>query len=119
MGFNLLGHFLMTNLLLDLKLKANYLGRIVVMSSELHKMHKIDQNDLMSDNDFSAYKAYARTKLAKELSKKLRNSKITVNSCHPGLVRTEISRQFNYTFIDFVTKICLPFGKYALQGAQT
>lgn len=88
LGVNHLGHFLLTNLLLDL-IKAASPSRIVVVSSEAHKFGRINRDDLMSEKAYSKYSAYGQSKLAnilfaKELGKRLEGTGVTTYSCHPG-----------------------------------
>jgi NAD(P)-dependent dehydrogenase (short-subunit alcohol dehydrogenase family) len=90
MGTNHLGHFLLTNLLLDL-VKAASPSRIVVVSSEGHKLSDINRDDFMCEKSYSRFKAYGQSKLAnilfaKQLANKVEGSGVTVNSCHPGVV---------------------------------
>lgn len=124
LGTNHLGHFLLTNLLLDL-LKQSVPSRIVIVSSEGHKMSGIRKDDLMSENSYSPWKAYSQSKLAnilfgRELSKKLEGTGVTVNSCHPGVVQTELGRHMNETLRLFVIKPFFgPFFKTPWEGAQT
>ena len=96
-GVNHLGHFLLTNLLLDL-IKAASPSRIVIVSSEAHKFGEIKRDDLMSDKSYSKYKAYGQSKLAnilfgRELAKKLEGTNVTVNSCHPGEIKSIIFKE--------------------------
>lgn len=95
-GVNHIGHFLLTNLLLDV-LKVSIPSRIVNISSSAHKRGKIKLDDLNSDKNYEPGEAYAQSKLAnilftKELANKLKGTGVTVNAVHPGIVRTEIMR---------------------------
>lgn len=95
-GVNHLGHFLLTNSLLDL-LKAASPSRIIVVSSEGHKWGRINRDDLMSEKSYNKYKAYGQSKLAnilfaRELGKKLEGTGVNTYSCHPG----------NFEFYDLV-----------------
>lgn len=89
---NHIGYFYLTNLLLDcLKLQKN--SRIINISSQAHQ--PIDFNDLMSEKDYKQYKTYGRSKTANimftyELAERLKQTNITVNCLHPGVVRTNI-----------------------------
>ncbi|CDP06637.1 unnamed protein product [Coffea canephora] len=103
---NHLGHFYLTNLLLDkMKHTANSTGiegRIVNLSSVAH-VHTYGGGirfDRINDKDsYSDKKAYGQSKLANilhanELSRRLQEegANITVNSVHPGLIMTNLMR---------------------------
>jgi retinol dehydrogenase-13 len=75
-GVNHMGHFLLTNLLLD-TLKNSTPARIVTVSSLAHMRGHINIHDLNSDNEYDPGQAYAQSKLANvlftvELSRRLR-----------------------------------------------
>ncbi|XP_035141271.3 retinol dehydrogenase 13 isoform X5 [Callithrix jacchus] len=96
-GVNHLGHFLLTNLLLD-KLKASAPSRIINLSSLAHIAGHIDFDDLnWQTRKYDPKAAYSQSKLAvvlftKELSRRLQGSGVTVNALHPGVARTELGR---------------------------
>ena len=98
-GVNHLGHFLLTNLLLD-KIKQAPEGRIVVVSSIGHTFaSKLDLDTINSEAHYSSYDAYHESKLAnvlftKALAKRLAGTNVTANSLHPGAVDTELARHF-------------------------
>jgi retinol dehydrogenase 13 len=99
MGVNHLGHFLLTNLLLDL-LKRSAPSRIVVLSSVAHERGVIDKNDFMLERSYGQLQAYSNSKLANNLftihlDKLLAGSGVTVNAVHPGVVHTDIGRNMN------------------------
>jgi E3 ubiquitin-protein ligase SIAH1 len=75
LGVNHMGHFLLTNLLLDV-LKDCAPTRIVNLSSSSHYRGEINMKDLNLDQDYDPGKAYAQSKLAillftRELAKRL------------------------------------------------
>ncbi|XP_078326335.1 retinol dehydrogenase 14-like [Crassostrea virginica] len=98
-GTNHLGHFLLTNLLLD-KLKGSAPSRIINLSSLAHTFTKgIDYDKMSKEKSYSPLEAYSQSKLAnvlfsRELSKRLQGTGVTVNSVHPGGVATELGRYF-------------------------
>lgn len=98
MGINHLGHFALTTQVLPLLRKAR--GRVVVLSSGLHARGKMDWDDLMSERGgFSGQRAYAQSKLANilfanELARREAAHGVTANSLHPGVVKTQLAREF-------------------------
>lgn len=95
LGTNHLGHFLWTNLLIDLVEAAA--GRVVVVSSIAHRFGEIALDDLMSENDYTPTKAYAQSKLANlmfalELDRRLQAAgcKAVCIACHPGYSSTNL-----------------------------
>lgn len=60
---NHLGHFLLTNLLMD-TLAQSAPSRIIVVSSSLHKYSQIEFDDLNGDKNYEPKKAYKQSKLA-------------------------------------------------------
>ena len=98
-GVNHLGHFLLTNLLLD-KIKQAPEGRIIVVSSIGHTLtSKLDLDTINSEAHYSPYDAYHKSKLSnvlftKALAKRLTGTNVTANSLHPGAVDTDLPRHF-------------------------
>ena len=92
---NHFAYFLLTNLLLDLLKKADS-ARIVNVASDSHYRGKIDYESFKKDNGYFVLKAYEQSKLANvlftaELAERLKGTRITANSLHPGsMVRTGI-----------------------------
>lgn len=91
-GVNHLGHFMLTNLLLD-AVKAAAPSRIVTLSSSTHRWTTLNQSDLMSEEGAAMPKmhAYNQSKLAnilfnRQLATLLSDTGVTANCVDPGLV---------------------------------
>uniref|UniRef100_H2Z2L2 Retinol dehydrogenase 14 n=1 Tax=Ciona savignyi TaxID=51511 RepID=H2Z2L2_CIOSA len=96
LGINHLGHFLLTNLLLDL-IKRSAPSRIVVTASSGYKRGVMKWDDLMNDKDYKPFPVYSSSKLAnclfaQELSRRLEGTGVTCNALHPGIVLTNLGR---------------------------
>ncbi|XP_076353857.1 retinol dehydrogenase 11-like [Tachypleus tridentatus] len=120
---NHLGHFLLTNLLLDL-LKKSSPSRIINVSSESHRLGTIRFDNLNSERSYVLDTAYSHTKLAnilftRILANRLAKTGVTTYSLHPGLVCTDIFRHY-FGVRKFLANLLISiYGKTAKQGAQT
>ncbi|KAA3646775.1 MAG: SDR family NAD(P)-dependent oxidoreductase [Chloroflexi bacterium] len=93
-ALNHLGYFLLTKLLCDL-LEKSAPARIINVSSSLHKLGKLDLQDIPFTKGYSRGKAYQRSKLANiaftyELARRIHGQNVTVNAMNPGLVATNV-----------------------------
>jgi NAD(P)-dependent dehydrogenase (short-subunit alcohol dehydrogenase family) len=97
-GVNHLGHFLLTQLLLE-KLVSSGPSRVVTVSSRAHKRTPgIDWDDLSRPTStWTGIREYAVSKLANllfssELAKRMNGTSVSTYALHPGVVDTEIWR---------------------------
>lgn len=94
-GTNHLGHFALTNLLLE-----HVTGRVVTVASQAERLGQLDFDDLNWERrPYQASRAYNDSKLANllftaELQRRLAaaGSAVLANAAHPGLVATNIYR---------------------------
>lgn len=97
LAVNYLAPFLLTNLLLPNINKKG--GRIINLSSEIYKRGTIDENKLSNFEKYNAEKVYADSKMlinyfTNELAKRLADENIVVNCVHPGVVGTDVFREY-------------------------
>ncbi len=122
-GVNHIGHFLLTVSLLDL-IKATGPSRIVVVASGAHKIGKIDFHNIPLKHGYTVFSAYGRAKLCnvlftKELSRRLKETQVTVNCVHPGAVATNMGVDRDTGFGKTIMKLLKPFFRTPEQGAAT
>ncbi|MHA1983869.1 MAG: SDR family oxidoreductase [Candidatus Hodarchaeales archaeon] len=119
-------HFLVTNLLLDL-LKNSAPARIINVAGAYHtKIKEFDINNFNSEDSYQGQKANNQAKLADilftyELARKLAETQVTVNSLHPGAVKTgSILKDPNVTtFNKIMYRLFSSFFKSPEKGAET
>jgi NAD(P)-dependent dehydrogenase (short-subunit alcohol dehydrogenase family) len=96
-GTNHLGHFALTNLLLD-RVLATPGSRIVTVSSQGHRFVRgIRFDDLQWERDYGRIRAYGQSKLANllftyELQRRLQGTNTIAVAAHPGGSNTELGR---------------------------
>ncbi|GLT31198.1 hypothetical protein SLA2020_059500 [Shorea laevis] len=129
---NHLGHFLLTNLLLDTMKKtarkSKREGRIVNVSSAAHHLTYsggIRFDKINDQSGYSRFVAYGQSKLANvlhinELARRFKEEgvDITANSLHPGMIATNVARHMGVVngIADKIGKLVL---KSVEQGAAT
>ncbi|KAI3726981.1 hypothetical protein L1987_66788 [Smallanthus sonchifolius] len=130
---NYLGHFLLTELVLEKMIETarqtGVEGRIINVSSVIHGWVKKDHfnfNGMLQPKYYNATRAYAQSKLANimhanQLAKQLKaiNANVTINAVHPGIVKTGIIRDHKGIITDSIFFIASKFLKTTSQGAST
>lgn len=123
MATNHYGPFLLTHLLIDL-IKKSEQGRIIVVSSKFYQfVASMNLNNLNPINFPFPVHLYSISKFAnimftQELARRLKDTKVTANCLHPGVIDTGIWRNMPFPIsIPFkLVKMCF---KTAFEGAQT
>lgn len=97
-GTNHLGHFALTGQLLDNMLPVEG-SRVVTISSNAHRMGRINFDDLQSERGYNRVAAYGQSKLANllftyELDRRLsaKGAPTIAVAAHPGTSSTELTR---------------------------
>jgi NAD(P)-dependent dehydrogenase (short-subunit alcohol dehydrogenase family) len=123
---NYLGHFILTNRLLD-QVKAADQGRVVVLSSGRYKAappEGIQFDNLSGENGYDPLMAYGQSKLAialfsQELSRRLEGTTVTSNSVLPGVIMTNLGRHLPTWKIMLSKLIGWTFMRSVEQGVAT
>ena len=121
-ALNHLAPFLLTNLLLD-RLKQGP-ARVVTVASNAQTQGSIDFDDLQGERSYSGARAYSQSKLANllfsyELARHLRNTSVTANAVHPGMVRTAFGAEDPGRVQRLLVPVMRPFMKAPAGGATT
>jgi NAD(P)-dependent dehydrogenase (short-subunit alcohol dehydrogenase family) len=107
-GTNHLGHFALTNLLLE-----HVTGRVVSVSSAAHRFGKIDFDDLNWEHrSYKAWRAYGQSKLANllftsELQRRLiaAGSPVLATAAHPGYASTNLQFHSGRKLFDAISVV--------------
>ena len=122
LAVNVLAPFMLNNLLMNELLRAPQ-GRIINVSSAMHRRSVIHFDDINGEKKYSGLKAYSQTALARilityEQAHKLRDTPITVNCLHPGGINTDIGKN-NRGFLTTLYNLIRPFQRTPEHGAET
>jgi NAD(P)-dependent dehydrogenase (short-subunit alcohol dehydrogenase family) len=125
-GVNHLGHFLLTNLLLD-RIKESAPARIITVASAAHRGARdgLDFDDLQCERTrYRGFPVYCRSKLANvlfatELARRLEGTGVTSNAMHPGWVGTNFGREGDTGIFGSLAGLARPLAKSPEQGADT
>lgn len=116
-----IGHFYLTNLLLE-KLKESAPARVVVVASMMHRHVQRFNVDWVKypTRSPAGLKEYAHTKLAnilfvKELALRLQGTGVTAYALHPGIVASDIWRSVPWPFNKAIKRFMLTVE----EGAKT
>jgi NAD(P)-dependent dehydrogenase (short-subunit alcohol dehydrogenase family) len=107
-GTNHLGHFALSNLLLE-----RITGRVVTVSSGAHRFGSIDFDDLnWESRPYKAWRAYGQSKLANllftaELQRRLTaaGSPVLATSAHPGYAATNLQFHSGSRLLDLLSTV--------------
>ena len=102
-GVNYLGQFLLTNLLLE-RLKEAPGARIVNVAADVPSwLAGINFDDINSEKSYNRVKAVIQSKLSviassTHLAQQLADTRVTINTVHPGIVRNDFGRYLDYWY---------------------
>lgn len=126
---NHLNYFMMTHAFMKLLLagakEAGRPSRIINVASEAHRQVRSETFDWQFENtDFKPMNVYGLSKLAnilftRELAQRLNPAECTVNSLHPGVVKTGFGTNNDWGLLGFLFNAARPFFLTPEQGAKT
>lgn len=129
-GVNHLGHFLLTNLLLE-RLRQCGPSRVITVSALLHRFGNIDFHLLALHKDVAPsqstwynFQSYCNSKLCnvlftRELANRLEGTNVTCYTLHPGVIYTELCRNMNQWLQLLMIPLAKLFFLDPIGGSQT
>ena len=122
-ALNHLSYFILTNLILKNKIIKNG-GRIINVASGAHRGVDLNFDDIEMVSNYNGWKCYKKSKLCnilftKKLSELTEKNNITVNSLHPGFVKTGFGKN-NIGVVRLIVKLLMNmFAITVEEGAKT
>ncbi len=118
---NYLSQYILCNLLFN-TLKNSAPARIINVASS-YQAKAINFEDLNGEKHYKQMKAYMQSKLAVvlftyEFARRIRESGVSVNCLHPGIIKTNIVRNFR-PFVKYFYPLIGLFMKSPKRGAKT
>jgi WW domain-containing oxidoreductase len=122
---NHLGHFQLLTSLLE-NIRSAEQSRVAIVSSSAHFQAPkagIDFDNLSGERGYRGFRAYGQSKLANvlfanELARRLPDH-VTVNSLHPGVIKTNLGRHMKGPLALGLGLVMFPFMLTVAQGAAT
>ncbi len=113
LAVNYLSHYLLSHLLID-ELKNADQGRIINVASLIPPIAKINFNDINSKKNYNGVNAYLQSKVADvmftyDLAEQLKNTNVTVNAVHPGIVKTNLGVETSKGALQGFVRFCMSF----------
>ncbi|GCC53711.1 KR domain-containing protein [Chryseotalea sanaruensis] len=113
LAVNYISHYLLSLLLLE-ELKNAKQGRIINVASLIPPIAKINFKDIHSKKNYSGVTAYLQSKVADvmftyDLAEQLKNTNVTVNAVHPGIVKTNLGVETSKGVLQGFVRFCMSF----------
>lgn len=115
--------FLLTHLLMS-ELENSGNARVINVASGAHKFGKLNLDDMTFENGFQTIKVYGGSKIAMisstyEMARRYADKKVTFNTLHPGVVKTNFGEGVKKPGILVLIDKIFGMGITAEEGART